>query len=110
MASGVFFAGQSMKNVVMSVEVKALVAPPKELNDPLDLLFRAVRGRAAGDNVLQDVTQAGSQPSAFKSAAGVLHKTLTVATGATWFSWTITVSPLVATARVISPGSRSTRV
>ena len=31
MAAGVFFAGQSMKKVVMSVEVNALVAPPKEL-------------------------------------------------------------------------------
>ena len=58
----------------MSVEVKALVAPPKRVDDLLDLLLGAVRGAAAGHDVLQHVAQAGPEVLALVGAAGVLHE------------------------------------
>ena len=58
----------------MSVEVKALVAPPK-----VSMIFsisfsRAMRGAAAGHDVLQHVAQAGPEVLALVGAAGVLDE------------------------------------
>ncbi len=42
-------------------------------DDLLDLLFAAVRGGAAGNDVLQDVAQSRAQVAALVRTAGILH-------------------------------------
>ncbi len=99
-------AGQSMKNAVMSLEVKALVAPPK-VSIILRICF-SLRCVVVPPATTCSSTWLSPAPRYRPSKALPVFftKQRTVATGATWFSWTITVRPLSSVASVTFSGRR----